>query len=1055
MKLRDLDSLNDVRQAGLQRLFKDQPRIAVGMGTCGVGNGAQSVFDAIAAALVEKGVDAMLDPVGCFGFCAAEPLVNVMIPGQPLVIYRNMTPADIPHLIDELAEGRLSMVKAMCRIEDWDHLTGQVLYGRGLSEIPLWNEIPFFRGQLKVVLRNCGLINPERLEDYIAVGGYFGLIQALHKPSGEMVIDEVNKAKLRGRGGAGYPTGVKWNLLRQAPGKEKYLICNADEGDPGAYMNRNEIESDPHMLLEGMLICAVATGATHGIVYLRAEYPLAVQRLERAVADAREAGLLGEQILGTDFSFDIQLVEGAGAFVCGEETAMIASLEGQSGRPRPRPPFPAQAGLWGKPTNINNVETWCNIPVIMARGGCWFASIGTPTSSGTKVFSLVGKVANTGLVEMPLGTPLKHIVYGSGGGSPAGKRIKAVQTGGPSGGCIPAQHFDTAVDYESLAQLGAIMGSGGMVVMDEDNCMVDVARYFVEFTHAESCGKCIPCRVGLDESVRLLRKICNGQADESDVLRLEELVPMIRDASLCGLGQTAPNPVLTTLRYFRHEYDEHIRARRCYAGVCEELYLSPCENSCPLNMRIPGYMQLIKEGRMADAAEMIWLDNPLPASTGRICQHPCENRCRRGAEDEPVNMREIHRYVADLAFSDDLLDTVKLRLRDHQYERTGKTIAVVGAGPSGLTAAFYLSMLGHAVTVYDEHQEAGGMLRYSLPDYRLPKDILRKEIDVLEHLGIQFKCGVKLGEGLSLDSLEQQHDTVFLAMGTWNEIQAGITGEDAPHVWHAISFLEQVALGHPPDIGKRVVVVGGGNAAIDSARTAIRLGAEVKIAYRRMRPDMPAIAEEVEDAEAEGAEMLFLLSPQRVVVDGEGHVTGLEVRKTIPGDFDSSGRRTPVSTNDISVLPCDTVIMAVGEKADPDPLRRAGIRVRANFTAAVDWITYRTNRPTVHAGGDLVTGASNVSATMSTGKAAARSIDRMLTGEDRWDRMLKIFTYGQEVPQEPQGGDRRDGPHLKPEIRRRCFDEVMLGFNADDALQESCRCLRCDVKDRCAVKERV
>ncbi len=1053
MIIRDLDTLNDIRQTRLNRLLRSRPRIGVGMGTCGVGNGAQTVYDALAEALVEKGLDADLEPVGCFGFCAVEPLVNVYLPGRPLVILAEVTPEDVPHIVDEIADGRVPTTKALCRIEEWDHLTGEVRFGRGLSEIPLWNEIPFFQGQQKIVLRNCGLINPERLDDYIAVGGYFPLYQALHKPGGDQIIEEINKANLRGRGGAGYPTGVKWNLMRKAKADTKYMICNADEGDPGAYMNRNEIESDPHMLLEGMLIGAYATESNKGIVYLRAEYPLAVQRLEKAVQDAREAGLLGERILGTSFSFDVELVEGAGAFVCGEETSMIASLEGRAGRPRPRPPFPAQSGLWGYPTNINNVETWCNVPVIVSRGGAWFAGVGTPNSTGTKVFSLVGKVKNTGLVEMPLGAPLKNIVYGIGGGSPAAKRIKAVQTGGPSGGCIPAKHFDTSVDYESLGALGAIMGSGGMVVMDEDNCMVDVARYFLEFTHSESCGKCIPCRVGLDEAVRILRKICDGEADMADVDKLEELAPMIRDASLCGLGQTAPNPVLTTLRYFREEYEEHIRARRCYAGVCEKLYLSPCENSCPLNMRIPAFLELLKEDRLEDAAEMVWLDNPLPASTGRICQHPCESQCRRGDEDAPVNMREVHRYIADTVFDGPLMERVRARLLEDRFEATGKRVAVIGAGPSGLSAAFYLAMLGHEVIVYEERDEPGGMLRYCLPEYRLPKDVLRAEIDVLESLGIRFEYGQTLGAGLSLDSLEQDCDTVFLATGTWNETRAGCTGEDAPDVWHAITFLEQVALGAPPSVGERVVVVGGGNAAVDSARTAVRLGAKsVTIVYRRERSDMPAIAEEVYDAEAEGVEVRFFLSPQRVVTDNDGHVKGIELRKTVPGEFDASGRRTPVSTDEILKLPCDLVIMAVGEKPDPDPLRRAGIHVRDNYTAKVDWMTYKTNRPRVHAGGDLVTGASNVSATMATGKAAARAIDRILMGEDRLDRVLKVFTYENRVPLEPEGGDRQVARHRAPDDRKNNFEEVMLGYGAEAAILESRRCLRCDVKEQCAVK---
>ena len=413
-------------------------------------------------------------------------------------------------------------------------------------------------------------------------------------------------------------------------------------------MNRNEIESDPHALLEGMIIGGYVMGATEGIIYVRAEYPLAVHRLNRAIEQARQYGILGDNILGRGFRFDIQLVEGAGAFVCGEETALIASLEGYAGRPRPRPPFPAQKGLYGKPTNINNVETWYNIAPIVTKGPAWFSETGSTKSAGTKVFSLVGKITNTGLVEMPLGTPLKTFIYDVGEGGGDGKHVKAVQTGGPSGGCIPQEMFDTPVDYETLAQLGSIMGSGGMVVMDEDNCMVDVARYFIEFTHSESCGKCIPCRVGLDKSLRILNAFTRGRAAEARPRPPGRDGPHDpRHLALRPGPDARPIPLLTTMRHFRHEFEDHIRANRCRAGVCEDLALSPCENSCPLHMNIPRFLQLYKEGRLEDAFEAVVMDNPLPASTGRVCQHPCDNRCRRRALDEAVNMREVHRFIAD------------------------------------------------------------------------------------------------------------------------------------------------------------------------------------------------------------------------------------------------------------------------------------------------------------------------------------------------------------------------------------------------------------------------
>ncbi|NBD37303.1 MAG: FAD-dependent oxidoreductase [Verrucomicrobia bacterium] len=1057
MKITSYDILSDIRQSGLTKILPGKPRIGVGMGTCGIGNGSRDVFNALKKEVASRKLDYSVVPVGCFGFCAVEPLVNFHIPGHPLLILQEVTPEDAAEIVSALEEQRRPQCRILCRIEEWDHITSQVQYylssrdpGRNAdvySDIPLWNEVPFFHGQKKIVLRDCGLINPEDIDEYIAVGGYQALNNAMTMPSRREVIEEVVKSKLRGRGGAGFPTGKKWRMLKQQESDTKYLICNADEGDPGAYMNRNEIESDPQMLIEGMAIAAYATGASEGIVYLRAEYPLAVKRLERAIAQAREYGLLGKNIFGNDFHFDIQLVEGAGAFVCGEETALIASLEGKAGRPRPRPPFPAQRGLWGKPTNINNVETWCNVPVILTRGATWFAETGTVNSSGTKVFSLVGKIRNTGLVEMPLGSKLKDIIYEIGGGSPAGKRIKAIQTGGPSGGCIPSEHFEASVDYEALRELGAIMGSGGMVVMDEDTCMVDVARYFIEFSHSESCGKCVPCRVGLDQALETLRRITDGDGVEEDLEGLEELGKMIHECSLCGLGQTAPNPVLTTLKYFRREYEEHIRRGYCRAGICEKLFLAPCENSCPLHMRIPGFLELLNEGRTEEAAEMVWLDNPLPASTGRICQHPCEDRCRRGTVDAPINMREVHRYISDVVFEKISPSTVSDRLNALRLADSGKTIAVAGSGPSGLAAAFYLRLLGHEVTVFESREKAGGMLRYSLPEYRLPKDILDKEIAILGELGIRFSFGKAIGSEILVEELQRSHDAVFLATGTWAPHNINLPDQDAPGVWHALEFLEQVAVGGAPEIGEKTVVIGGGNSAVDSARTALRLGSDVTIVYRRERKDMPAIPEEVEDAEAEGVKVVFFHSPMRIQRGGDGRVRAIECAVTEPGEFDASGRRKPIPTDERKIFPCTTLVIATGEKPDSAEFRSAGILTRDDATVVTDWVSYATHRKGVYAGGDLVTGASNVSSTMATGKDAARAIDRHLMGEDRWSMIEKSFDFLQEVPPEPPEGERNVSPKTDPAKRRSEFAEVVCGFNREAALRESSRCLRCDVRE--------
>jgi bidirectional [NiFe] hydrogenase diaphorase subunit len=480
--------------------------------------------------------------VGCMGLCSAGPLVAVEPEGT---LYKSVTPEDAPEI--------LSSVEA----------------GRTVERLKCDACVPFFNKQVKIVLENSGRIDPERIEDYIAAGGYQALLHALTEMKPWDVIDQVIKSGLRGRGGAGYPTGLKWSTVAKADSSgQKYVICNGDEGDPGAFMDRAVLESDPHRVLEGMALAAYAVGASRGYIYVRAEYPLAVKNLKTAIRQAEKLELLGNDICGTRFSFRVEVRLGAGAFVCGEETALIASVEGKRGAPRPRPPYPAQDGLWGAPTLLNNVETFANIPSIIRNGGAWFASIGTAKSKGTKVFALAGSVANTGLIEVPMGITLRDIVFDIGGGIPEGRSFKAVQTGGPSGGCIPEQHLDLPVDYESLARVGSIMGSGGMIVTDDSSCMVDVAKFFTEFCKTESCGKCVPCRVGTTHLFYLLERITKGEADERDLVLIEELCDVVRNTSLCGLGQSAPNPILSTLRYFRDEYMAHVVEKRCPAGVC-------------------------------------------------------------------------------------------------------------------------------------------------------------------------------------------------------------------------------------------------------------------------------------------------------------------------------------------------------------------------------------------------------------------------------------------------------------------------------------------------------
>ena len=1044
--IQDIGAFNTVRENGMAKLVPSVPRLTVGMGTCGRGNGAEGLYQAFSEAVERSGIDIVLAPVGCFGACFQEPLVTVRLPGKPLVILRKVQANDAGRILEDIAEGNLSPDLIYCKIEEWDHLTGHVRYGEGYPEIPAWNDTQFFKSQKKIVLRNCGIVNPDDIEEYVAVGGYQALYKVLIDGHPETVIEQIKASRLRGRGGAGYLTGNKWEFLAKAKAEPKYIICNADEGDPGAYMNRNEIESDPHALLEGMIIGGYCTGATQGIIYVRAEYPLAVHRLNRAIEQAREYGMLGENILGRGVKFDIGLVEGAGAFVCGEETALIASLEGQAGRPRPRPPFPAQKGLWGKPTSINNVETWYNIAPIVMRGAQWFTETGSPKSSGTKVFSLVGKVNNTGLVEMPLGTSLKTFIYDIGDGAPEGRQVKAVQTGGPSGGCIPHEMFETPVDYESLAQLGSIMGSGGMVVMDEDNCMVDVARYFIEFTHSESCGKCIPCRVGLNKCLRILNRVTEGAGTTHHVELLDELSRYIRDCSLCGLGQTAPNPVLTALRHFRSEFEDHILTHRCTAGVCEELALSPCENSCPLHMNIPRFLQLYKEGQMEKAFLSVILDNPLPSSTGRVCQHPCDNRCRRQTVDQSVNMREVHRFIGDSILLSDKYEAMVKEIATRKLEPTGRKIAIVGAGPSGLTAAFYSALFGHDVTVYDSKPEPGGMLRFALPEYRLPKNILSREIGLIERMGVKFVLNTRLGADLTFSELDDHYDAVFLSIGTWKESRVDQPGTELKGVYGALNFLEAMAAGEQVVLGKRVAIIGGGNAAIDSARTVLRKGAEATVIYRRERKDMPAIVEETNAAREEGAKFVFLAAPHRIIGDAKGNVKALEVVKTRLGAYDTSGRRKPVSTGEIQRFDCDAVILAVGEGVDGDFAKDSGLTLKASGTIDVNRFTLEASRAKFYAGGDVVSGASNVSGAMGYGKQAARNIDRQLMEADRWTSLFPDFEYEQTPPEEPSPSPRHSGEELPPLVRVRSLDEVVAGLTHEETLDETCRCLRCDVK---------
>ena len=1003
--------------------------ILVCMGGGCIPSGAPRVRDALAEEIAKRGLNAKhrVVGVGCMGLCGLGPLLVIRPEGT---CYCQVAPKDAARIVEEdLINGRV--------VED---LLIQI---SPVGEVArTCEEIPFLNRQVRIVSRNMGLIDPMSIEEYIARDGYSALAKALASMSPEDVIAEVKRSGLRGRGGGGFPTGTKWEYTQKATGEDKYVVCNADEGDPGAFMDRSLLEGDPHNIIEGMAIAGYAVGARQGYVYVRAEYPLAIERMEEAVKQARRLGMLGEGILDTAFDFDLEIRIGAGAFVCGEETALIASIEGRRGMPRPRPPFPAQHGLWGRPTLVNNVETYANISPIILDGADAFAKLGTQQSKGTKVFALAGDVRLTGLVEVPMGTPLGEIIYDIGGGIQEGRAFKAAQIGGPSGGCIPRSHLNVPVDYESLKELNAIMGSGGLVVMDEHACMVNLTRFFMEFLEEESCGKCVPCRVGLPHMLDLLTKITEGQGDEEDLERLVKLGRLVKATSLCGLGQTAPNALLSTIRFFREEYEAHIRNKECPAGVCPDLVLAPCEQACPAHVDVSGYVALIGEGRFAEALALHRQRNPFPGVCGRVCTHPCEEICRRRDTDEAIAIRQLKRFMADV----ELAHPAKRATPPPQP--TKGRVAIVGSGPAGLTAAYFLAPLGYNITVLEAHSEPGGAL-LSIPDYRLPKDIVRQEIALIEDRGVAIQTNTRLGVDFSIDELfDQGYQAVFLAVGAHTTHRLGIPGEDLDGIFQGLSFVWDVNLGKPPNLrGKKVAVIGGGNVAVDAARSAVRLGAEAThIIYRRRREDMPAEESEVNEAGREGTQMHYLLSP--VEICGNGRVKQLRCARMTLGEFDPSGRRRPVPSGEDVTFEVDVVVVAVGQLPDLSFLRDGEIEVDRGGRIVVDLETLMTGWEAVFAGGDTVTGPATVVEAIAAGQKAAANIDRFLGGPGIiWPQERDVVRTSYDEDAYAWERAREVPLQLAPEERSGNFQEVEGCFRPEQAVEEAKRCLHCDRRD--------
>jgi len=998
-------------------------RVLICMTGCralGAADVASAFREKLAGAKLHKEIEVV--ETGCIGLCARAPVVLI----EPYeYLYGGVTPDHVEEIIEKTIR-KGEPVEALVTVEN----------GKALPKI---NDTGFYKEQQRVVLENCGSIDPKNIEDAIARGCYEAAAKALCVMTPEEVIEEVINAGLRGRGGAGFPAGLKWRFCRKSPGDEKYLICNADEGDPGAFMDRALLEGDPHRVIEGMIIAANAIGASHGFIYVRAEYPIAVEHIGIALEQARKLGLLGRNILGSGFDFDIEVRMGAGAFVCGEETALIASLEGKRGMPRPRPPFPAQKGYHDKPTNINNVETFANVPLILKNGSKQYASIGTEGSKGTKIFALAGRVNNTGLVEVPMGTTLRQIIYDIGGGIPKDRKFKAAQMGGPSGGCIPAKYLDNEIDYDNVAQIGAIMGSGGLIVMDEITCMVDVARYFLEFVQAESCGKCTPCRVGTKKMLQILNDICRGEAKLEDLDVLERLAERVKKASLCGLGQTAPNPVLSTLRHFRDEYEEHIVLKTCRAAACAALVRAPCQHACPAGVNVPEYLALASEGNLKQAAEIIRRRNPFVSVCARVCDHPCERRCRRSEIDSPLAIRALKRYIAD-KITDFIAPMVK-------PAKEPPEVAIIGSGPAGLSCGFFLALMGRRSVIFEAQPVPGGMLALGIPEYRLPKEVLEKEIDFILSHGIELRTNTRIENAGEL--IKEGFKAVFVATGAQMGKSIDIEGIRMKGVVDSLEFLRNRALGKGMDCrGKRIVVLGGGNQAVDAARSAIRLGAEkVTILYRRTREEMPAYKEEIEEAINEGVELVTLAVPKRIV-SSNGSAVGIEFMRAELGKAEADGRRRPIPVDGSeAVIECDIIMPAIGQVVSTESVNFAGGPELTGWgSIKTDPVTLKTTDAKIFSGGDCVRGAATVIEAIADGQKAAVNIDKLLGGngilpQDTGFSITKPDeeTLAQSIP-------RIEEKSIPLDKRMRGFAEVVLGLDRKQAVGEAGRCLRCDLE---------
>lgn len=1025
--MQQLKSINDIRKLKPYiPMDKDSaPCITICCGTGCSALGGQQVHERFEHEIAANGYKDKIrfKKIGCYGLCSNGPVI-IITPRHNF--YQEVKEEDVPKIIEETVLNN--------RVLD------DFLYVDPITKKKLIYdyEIPFFNKQQRVVFRRCGKIDPTNINEYIFEDGYLALEKAIRDMTPEDVIRVIIDSGLRGRGGGGFPTGLKWEVAKMVDARDKYIICNG-----GTFKDRTLLEGDPHSIIEGMTIAGYAVGAQQGFIFVRAEDRITIQHLKKAILDAKSLGLLGQNILDKGVHFDILIKEGAGAFVCGEETALISLIEGSRAMPDQKPPYPATRGLWDKPTIVNNVETLANVAPIILNRAEWYKKFGTERSRGTKLFILEGKTRNTGLVEVPFGTSLRDIINSIGRGMHVSRSFKSALIGGPSGGFVPMEFLDTPLEFETIKDAGAIVGSSSLNILDNGSCVVDIARLSIAFLQAESCGKCTPCRIGTKRMLEILTRITKGEGQITDIDLLEELAGSIKDTSLCGLGQTAANPVLTSIKYFRQEYEAHIRDKYCEAAVCETLSKVPCQNSCPAGINVPEYIALIGKKKYSRSLDLIRMRNPFSSVCGHICNHPCEILCRRGELDESIAIRDLKRFASDF----DLRK--RRRFTGKKAGLTGKKVAIIGSGPAGLTAAYFLRLWGHKVIVYEVLPVPGGMLRVGIPAFRLQRDVTLDEIEFIKSVGIIIKTDTPIDDEDKFNNLLKKNDAVFIGVGAHKGRRLNIPGEDLEGIIDGVAFLRDVNLNNHQEVGKEVAVIGGGNVAMDSARTAIRLGVKkVTIIYRRTREEMPAEDEEIREAIEEGINFEYLTTPIEVIGDGK-KMTGLKCIKMELGAADESGRRRPAPIKGSEfIINTDMVLLAISQSPDLSFLRNSNVAQTPWGTIVTRPGSYQTSNPKVFSGGDCVLGPATVIKAVGAGQKAAVEIDKFLGGDGKLPENTDPLVAKEKnryLDESHASLFRPKMPYLDIEKRKSCFKEVRLGYCEDDAIPEAMRCLRCDL----------